>query len=72
MDTKGSNQESQSSKLEEVSISSEELTNLISQLQELKVKVEASEASSSRKFELLPIAKSQTGAQEVRNQVPKC
>jgi hypothetical protein len=52
--------------LEEVSVSSEELTNLISQLQELKVKVEASEASNSRKFELSPIAKSRTGAQEVR------
>jgi hypothetical protein len=66
MESKGSNQEPQSSKSEEVSVSSEELTNLISQLQELKVKVEASEASSSRKFELSPIAKSQTGAQEVR------
>jgi GH18 family chitinase len=66
MESKGSNQEPQSSKLEEVSVSSEELTNLISQLQELKVKVEASEASNSRKFELSPIAKSRTGAQEVR------
>jgi hypothetical protein len=66
MEGKESGKKPENSQSSNLQVSSEDLTQLISYLQELQVKGASTQASSSGGFSLSPIAKARTGSQDLR------
>jgi hypothetical protein len=66
MEGKDSGKKSEDSQSSNSQVSGEDLTKLISYLQELQVKGASTQASSSGGFSLSPIAKVRTGSQDLR------
>jgi hypothetical protein len=66
MEGKESGKKPEDSQSSHLQVSSEDLTQLISYLQELQVKGASLQASSSGGFSLSPIAKARTGSQDLR------
>jgi hypothetical protein len=66
MEGKDSGKKSEDSQPSNSQVSGEDLTKLISYLQELQVKGASTQASSSGGFSLSPIAKARTGSQDLR------
>jgi hypothetical protein len=66
MEGKDSGKKPEDSQSSNLQVSSEDLTQLISYLQELQVKGTSTQASSSGGFSLSPIAKARMGSQDLR------
>jgi hypothetical protein len=66
MESKDSGKKPEDSQSSNLQVSTKDLTQLISYLQELQVKGASTQASNSGGFSLSPIAKARTGSQDLR------